>query len=499
MALAKTGGEVVNCKLIEDLLENNDAKGLLHAVKKCKEREVFDELLSFKYCKETGTIFHAAAKYLNVRNMKILLEYFQEAIGQEFFKFHIDENKDKSARSFFTIVCKHADKQVIEFILDSYKPNVNIYSKVMGVSALSYLIRRRKFVLAQKVLARINTEKFDEIERDYFKRDIETYVKMLPESEAISKENIHILTMPYWNNKTEKSSKRIAQPFVSKLSGVQYIRKKTFRMQRQRQLLRHIATQLFLRFKSQLEIKDLEDIQIMHIERVGAGGDVGVKSFLFIATTPVRCGDLIAKEFKTRSYQDLLLRRYTDEYTYEGAERSVRFGKKIKARIWGDSSAHTKKSRNVRDIIQHGNRRLQKVVKDGKYLKLPFFMFREDATYLLFINNNKAFKNLHAEALLCDVADFFRKSGKFEFSIYGKSRPCITCAAQMQALNIANYNNHPGFLYKHEFEKLTPYQANEVINIMFNYPTFVTQTINPENHRLDENYSYDTASDSEPE
>ena len=135
MALAKTGGDVVNCKLIEDLLENNDAKGLLHAVKKCKEREVFDELLSFKYCKETGTIFHAAAKYLNVRNMKILLEYFEEAIGEEFFKFHVDENKDKSARSFFTIVCKHADKQVIDFILDSYKPNVNVYSKVMGVSA----------------------------------------------------------------------------------------------------------------------------------------------------------------------------------------------------------------------------------------------------------------------------------------------------------------------------------------------------------------------------
>ena len=67
--------------------------------------------------------------------MKILLEYFEETIGEEFFKFHVDENKDKSARSFFTIVCKHADKQVIDFILDSYQPNVNVYSKVMGVSA----------------------------------------------------------------------------------------------------------------------------------------------------------------------------------------------------------------------------------------------------------------------------------------------------------------------------------------------------------------------------
>ena len=74
----------------------------------------------------------------------------------------------------------------------------------------------------------MNTEKFDEIERDYFKRDTETYVKMLAESEANSKENIHVLTLSYWNSKTEKSSKRIAQPFVSKLSGVQYIGRRLF-------------------------------------------------------------------------------------------------------------------------------------------------------------------------------------------------------------------------------------------------------------------------------
>ena len=114
--------------------------------------------------------------------------------------------------------------------------------------------------------------------------------------------------------------------------------------------------------------------------------------------------------------------------------------------------------------------RIREALERGDYL---------DIGEITFVSHDKAIGNnyigRHAEEFLCDVADDLNQQGNFTFYIYGKRRPCITCAARMQVTGILHYNRNHGRLFRHTTNHMTDDQTREVIRMLIEESSHITQ------------------------
>ena len=83
----------------------------------------------------------------------------------------------------------------------------------------------------------------------------------------------------------------------------------------------------------------------------------------------------------------------------------------------------------------------------------------------------------HAEEFLCDIADKLTKqnSSPYRFTIYGKKRPCLTCAARMRISKIDVYNQHHGRFFLHAINYMTEEHRFEALKLLLEGPTHVSQ------------------------
>ena len=106
----------------------------------------------------------------------------------------------------------------------------------------------------------------------------------------------------------------------------------------------------------------------------------------------------------------------------------------------------------------------------------------------------------HAEEYLCDKAEDLRKTERnngLEFYIYGKKRPCMTCAGRMKHSRIDHFNQRPGLIFPYAFNEqlnFKPDAAKESLKLIQTTPSHITFVGNKTYGA-----SYDTDSENEDE
>ena len=122
----------------------------------------------------------------------------------------------------------------------------------------------------------------------------------------------------------------------------------------------------------------------------------------------------------------------------------------------------------IRESEKGGERKVKtkitNALRSGQYF---------DLGNITFVSHNDRKRNAYDGRHLCDKAKNLKHS--YKFYIYGKRRPCITCAARMEVTKIDNYNKKHGRLFRHTTKNLTPEQAHEVIRILVEEPSYITQ------------------------
>ena len=105
--------------------------------------------------------------------------------------------------------------------------------------------------------------------------------------------------------------------------------------------------------------------------------------------------------------------------------------------------------------------------------KIDTFKFDLD---IEFVGDESKADLRHAEEFLCDKAQSLKESAiEYTFYIYGKRRPCITCAARMKTTEIHQFNRKHGRLFLHTTDNMPLNQAKEVIKMLIEESSHITQ------------------------
>jgi len=189
-----------------------------------------------------------------------------------------------------------------------------------------------------------------------------------------------------------------------------------------------------------------------------------------------------------------------DETGCEIVERlSKRFSKKLKARVWGKHALkYTKQYRILSNLIQHDERKLQKVVFNYNSVGIPYFEALDNSAYLVSVDD-MSWHDSHAECLLGAIYDYFKIEQNVKSTMYGKGRPCLSCLVRIKEENIDEYNNHPGLLQLRNIKKNLRLKESRVEYIKMLYETPLFITMRNENGSTKPYPDYDTESDSDVE
>lgn len=251
---------------------------------------------------------------------------------------------------------------------------------------------------------------------------------------------------------------------------------RSFLAERERQLLRQAATQLFFYLEQRSSEAQLIELQMMHLAFDG-------KHMLFIAVNaPEFSQDL--KEYimlDQTTWQAVLTKKYHTQNTSSTEEnkiRSKRYADKLAKRVF-DKKIVLPEANDGNDW-ENANE-IAKLLKKGtiKELKLGLLKdketikecFEESAIYFVSCWNIKsASKRRHAEEYLCDIADHATAIGKEDNKtvyacIGGKKRPCMGCSGRME-VSIDNYGKNPGLFWTHTLENQSPQAAKATINLL---------------------------------
>lgn len=235
-----------------------------------------------------------------------------------------------------------------------------------------------------------------------------------------------------------------------------------FKLGKEFQILRHMATLLFYRWKYDQNMKSLQEVQMMK-------ASITTRSNLYffaIAVNPAHVAENIVDRDNIFQSDRSIITHVTTCYIYEKL-RSKRYSRKLRSECT---------QVELTDLV------VQKMVKSKYYLKFPDFPANYRNSQDLREINGKIFflvpsgfsnKERHAEEYLCDFADFLRDyydkhNEKIVFSIYGKKRPCISCSGRMEASNIADYNPNFGYFWKHGIEDQSEGAARCTMRILLN-------------------------------
>jgi hypothetical protein len=287
---------------------------------------------------------------------------------------------------------------------------------------------------------------------------------------------------------------------------------RNFMGDREKQILRHIATQVYLALKIELALesaekaKNLVEVQVMHVY-------CNNRHNIFIAANKAKTTNVFAN-FVSRDIKTLLTRAYADN-NEEGARRSKRYASKLKNRIFEgelklkEEAGFEKDSENAKavgKILQTSNVSCIKIrykeSNSGKNKKLILdensekevndAINQSNNIYFIDISDYQHEKR-HAEEFLCDIAEYIRKQQTELYScIAGKKRPCIGCSARLKSAEISKYGKSPGRFWSNTIENKTAEDALETIKLLDTGTNFTSYC--KDNEKRAE--GYDSGSDS---
>ena len=279
---------------------------------------------------------------------------------------------------------------------------------------------------------------------------------------------------------------------------------RSFAGHRTRQLLRHIAAQLF--FSIDKENSGLEEVQAMYLMYRN-------HHYLFLTGNPIQeftahCQQLILpgvfKKVLTTLYH------YTTGHDAEKNARTARYACKLNNRIYeepsipnraGDTQVDRVRAEKIADILRKGKVKLWNIneLNEAKFdlLKAPEY---QDAIILLQLPGliSAHLKLRHAEEFLVDVLDNLPKRGLEKFlptysCIAGKKRPCLGCTGRQEG-TVTEFGQYPGRYWLHSMEYQSAVTAKRTAKILLERPAHVS--ITPDGMSIPE---FDSGSDSEPE
>ena len=347
------------------------------------------------------------------------------------------------------------------------------------------LFKEKKNDTALALLHKMNTSGYNRTNMEYFRSDMLLLRQNVSENELCSTEWLTALT-----SQTSKHGR------ASKLFKMEFEERTRFSGKRVRQILRHVASLLYFRWKYHLGISELRDVQIMLVQKKVDKLNPNPKPSLLISFTPLHVADKIKTDFKLKTFKEMTTTEYDEIDDTEEYNRSIRFSRKLQDRVWGnDFTKITKESRDVAFLLKTDHRKVQKILKINGIVKLPYFSLTENNACLLHPYTGYDHSSQHAEYFLCEAADSFKENFNVILSIYGKNRPCLTCTARMKVSKISKYNPHSGLLSL----RLVGYQsdivAKETLNVLFSKPSHVTHDSSDDSSQGIR--EYDTGSESE--
>lgn len=283
---------------------------------------------------------------------------------------------------------------------------------------------------------------------------------------------------------------------------------RSYKNDREKQILRHIATQLYFAIQYYLKKEKLSlplvEIQAMHLSCEG-------RHNLFIVANEFSVTKTFTKIINKDNFKESLTWFYSPEDS-EGKKRSKRYASKLKKRVFGNSLQITgndpvdvKNAEQVGDILRDNNIvSLQigyggdKLLNEESRELLSKIIQSEDKTiFFVTVRNYPGHKGRHAEEFLCDIVDYSKELEveTIYTAIAGKKRPCIGCSGRLEAVNVSNYGRYPGRFWKHTFETQSEDVALKTLNLLRKNSSYISICENGESKATD----YDSGSNSEGE
>ena len=266
---------------------------------------------------------------------------------------------------------------------------------------------------------------------------------------------------------------------------------RSFKEEKQTQILKQLSSQLYYRFMS-LENTDISEIQVLRVFNKTR------TRYLFFATNPLekdKSLKTISKEWEENNLGDLVTGEYKpsriDEAEIYRADCSKRHAEKLKQRVFsvtkGDELISFIRKNNIKG--RFFTKQPGPLPADGIYFVNPYHV------------KSKNRYEVHAEEQLCDIVKLIRKNAvdsEWQFTIFGKKRPCSSCFGRLcyenKGKNDLSFSKHPGYLWIPALlEQKTDIQISTIRHFILS-PSHVFET--PSGNSLP---SVGTLSDSSPE
>lgn len=291
---------------------------------------------------------------------------------------------------------------------------------------------------------------------------------------------------------------------------------RSFKHERERQLLRQIATQIYHGFElSNYNSKGLVEVQVMHLENEG-------RHNLFIAANQGTITKDLYEFLTAGSLQATLTTAYSPPQL-EGQTRSKRYATKLTKRVYEDTiglpeatdQTDLEQANIVKRILQKANIKqlpisLQQETHKKSIKELTVrpeskhtiqYALNQIDTIFVVIVAECPHQERHAEEFLVDIRDSIVREQSLYACIGGKKRPCIGCSGRMED-KISKYGQNPGRFWVNTIKFQAPPIARKTLKLLFTKSSHIScredkHILNVENKMPA--VDYDSGSDSDIE
>lgn len=427
-----------------------------------------------------NSVFLYATRYSSIEMIHFVFDIIKNILGSEYFKNDLKDSIDVNGEDVLTVLARYrinsgVSEDQFKDLFTKYQLRPDNYSHNSQLSALYYVIENKSYNLVLFLLKYVNPKDYSDHQRRAFiftMRIFQTHLCEINLKDDQSKRE--------WSKTLTTSLMKCSIGRQAKCyPGSECLRYKTH-LNKAKQMLRYISTQLFYYWKYVCNIEDLIEVQVMQVQTV-------VDSFqgFFISFNPVTANVVSAIKQKLQECRD------------SGTTLREIIQKNYAANIPGNLHRATRYSKKVKKLI------VKRWIMLLNQLPIVLTVLRErgsqtsfqcqdNGIYLLALSHH-ACKDRHAEEWLCDVADHLRKTDekKYSFRIYGKKRPCVSCCGRMMTSKIDDYNKNSGYFWIPTIEQQSEEVARNTLKLAIRSVPNITVEWGTKIR------DYDTASDSD--
>lgn len=297
-----------------------------------------------------------------------------------------------------------------------------------------------------------------------------------------------------WARKLSQSSavKQQGRLPALMLDRIRYYR--SYRTTRARQVLRHVASQLFHAACHQDLLHNPVEVEALFF-----------CNNLFIASNYDDTAKCLYHLVQSNGLKDILITPYqppssirTTLLRDEWCRRSKRYARKLRNRVFAehinlpaaDKSVDSQYAKKIAEVLREAQVELLDVTD---VVNIDYALSQDKKIFIVSHGKN-GLSPRHAEEWLVDIVD---RASVFKINsrsiIAGKKRPCVACYSRMRSSVIKDYNSYPGKFWLHTIEKQPDCIAKETLCTLVNQAAHESSFYESK----DSNAEYDSGSDSE--